>query len=69
MLRDLFNVFDIKRVILSVAFVSESGVQQIENEFKAHSVHVTVFTRIRNDITSYQGFSLLHGHWWQVVHR
>lgn len=59
-LRGLFNVPDIKRVILSVAFVSESGVQQIEEKLKAHAARVTVFAGIRNDITSYQGLSLLH---------
>lgn len=60
-LRGLFNVPDVKRVILSVAFVSESGVQQIEKELRAHATHVTVFAGIRNDITSHQGLSLLHG--------
>lgn len=59
--RGLFNIPDIKRVILSVAFVSESGVQQIEKELKAHAAHVTVFAGIRNDITSHQGLSLLYG--------
>lgn len=60
-LRGIFNVPDIKRVILSVAFASESGVQQIEKELKAHAAHMTVFAGIRNDITSHQGLSLLHG--------
>lgn len=58
-LRELFNVPDIKRVILSVAFVSESGVQLIKNELKAHAAHVTVFAGVRNDITSHQALSLL----------
>ena len=33
-LRELFDIPEIERVILSVAFVSESGVQQIKNELK-----------------------------------
>lgn len=58
--RDLFTVPNIKRVIISVAFVSESGVQQIEKELRAYAKQLTVFAGIRNDITSYQGLSLLH---------
>lgn len=58
--RELFEVPDIKRVMLSVAFVSESGVQQIEAALKAHAAHVTVFAGVRNDITSHQGLTLLH---------
>lgn len=59
-IRELFDVPDIKRVLLSVAFVSESGVQQIEDELKAHAARVTVFAGIRNDITSHQGLARLH---------
>ncbi len=58
--RELFDVPDIKKVILSVAFVSESGVQQIEAALRTHAVRVTVFAGIRNDITSHQGLKLLH---------
>ncbi|MHB0985336.1 MAG: hypothetical protein ACYC05_07045 [Sulfuricella sp.] len=58
--RELFDVPDIKKVILSVAFVSESGVQQIEAALRAHAAHVTVFAGVRNDITSHQGLTLLH---------
>lgn len=58
--RVLFNIRGIEKVILSVAFVSESGVQQIEEELRAHAAHVTVFAGIRNDITSHQGLTLLH---------
>lgn len=58
--RELFDVPDIKKAILSVAFVSESGVQQIENQLKAHAAQVTVYAGIRNDITSHQGLALLH---------
>ncbi len=58
--RDLFTVPKIKRVVLSVAFVSESGVQQIEPELRIYAKQLTVFAGIRNDITSHQGLSLLH---------
>ncbi|MBI5936366.1 MAG: phospholipase D family protein [Betaproteobacteria bacterium] len=58
--RELFDVSDIKKVILSVAFVSESGVQQIEAALRPHADRVTVFAGIRNDITSQQGLALLH---------
>lgn len=56
---ELFDVPDVKKVILSVAFVSESGVRQIEAALKAHAPHVTVFAGVRNDITSHQGLTLL----------
>src|SRR5574340_430890 len=58
--RELFDCPDIKKVILSVAFVSESGVQQIEAALRAHSARVTVLAGIRNDITTHQGLALLH---------
>jgi len=58
--RELFDIPDITQVILSVAFVKESGVRQIENELKARAKDVIVFAGVRNDITSYQGLVLLH---------
>jgi HKD family nuclease len=58
--RELFDVPNIKKAILSVAFVSESGVQQIENQLEEHAALVTVYAGIRNDITSHQGLALLH---------
>lgn len=58
--RELFDVADIKQVILSVAFVSESGVEQIEEKLKAHGTRLRVFAGIRNDITSHQGLLRLH---------
>ncbi len=58
--RELFNLPDIRKVVLSVAFVSESGVDQIATQLKAHSAQVTVFAGIRNDITSHQGLKRLH---------
>nr|MDP2191095.1 hypothetical protein [Rhodoferax sp.] len=59
--RELFDLPEIKKVVLSVAFVSESGVDQIAAELKAHAAKVTVFAGIRNDITSHQGLIRLHG--------
>lgn len=59
-IRELFEIPDIRRIILSVAFVSESGLQQIEAKLKPHAAVVTVFAGIRNDITSYQGLARLH---------
>lgn len=59
-IQELFKVPNIQQVILSVAFVSESGVQVIKNELKKYATHVTVFAGIRNDITSYQGLALLY---------
>jgi HKD family nuclease len=59
-LRELFDIDDIERVFFSVAFVSESGVQQIEKELKTHGNRVIVFAGIRNDITSHQGLARLH---------
>lgn len=59
--RELFDLPDIKRVFLSVAFVSESGVDQIAMQLKAHATKVTVFAGIRNDITSHQGLKRLYG--------
>ncbi len=59
--QELFDVPDIKMAILSVAFVSESGVQQIEEQLTAHAAQVTIYAGIRNDITSHQGLALLHG--------
>ena len=59
-IRELFDLPEIQKVVLSVAFVSESGVDQIVAELKAHAARVTVFAGIRNDITSHQGLKRLH---------
>lgn len=58
--RELFDIPNIERVVLSVAFVSESGVEQIEEQLTAHADKVTVFAGIRNEITSLQGLTRLH---------
>jgi HKD family nuclease len=60
-IRQLFSLPDIQKVLMSVAFISESGVESIEPELMAHSAHVTVFAGIRNDATSYQGLARLYG--------
>lgn len=59
--RELFDVPDIERVVLSVAFVGDDGVRQIEDQLRAYADHVTVFAGIRNDITSHQALTRLHG--------
>lgn len=60
-IRELFDMPDIERVILSVAFVSESGVFQIESKLKEHAKSSVVLAGVRNDITSLQGLARLHG--------
>src|SRR5487761_2295834 len=57
--RELFDVSNVQRVILSVAFVSESGVDQLKAQVTGCAAHVTVFAGIRNDITSRQGLERL----------
>lgn len=52
---------DIQKVLLSVAFITESGVEKIEAQLMAHAACVTVFAGIRNDTTSYQGLIRLQG--------
>ena len=58
-LRDLFAIPDIERAILSVAFVSENGVKEVESALKLNSDKLVVYAGIRNNITSHQGLSLL----------
>lgn len=57
--RELFDVADIQRSIISVAFLMESGVDQIAPKMAPHVGTATVFAGIRNDITSYQGMKRL----------
>jgi hypothetical protein len=59
-LRELFGVPDVERALISVAFVSEGGVQQIEEELTAHAARLTILAGIRNEITSHQGLTRLH---------
>lgn len=56
----LFEVQDIKKVMVSVAFVSENGVSHIESNLRKYAACTTIFAGIRNDITSYQGLTKLH---------
>lgn len=58
-IHELFDVPEIESIILSVAFVSESGVAQIRRVLEKNKAHVTIFAGIRNDITSYQALRLL----------
>lgn len=51
----LFDVPDIERVIVSVAFVNKSGVELLEAQLKKHSAKTKAFIGIRNDVTSTQG--------------
>lgn len=59
-IRELFDVANIQKVVLSVAFIRESGVQQIEEKLKPHGERLSVFAGIRNDLTSHQGLARLH---------
>lgn len=52
---ELFDLRDIQKSILSIAFVSESGIEQIEEQLRAAAQSLTVFAGIRNEITSHQG--------------
>lgn len=57
--KELFDIADIKRSILSIAFLTESGVDQIAAKMAPHVAATSVFGGIRNDITSYQGMKAL----------
>jgi HKD family nuclease len=50
---------DIERVIISVAFVSQNGVEHIEPLLAAHADEITVYAGIRNEITSAQALKRL----------
>ena len=58
--RELFDVPDIERILLSVSYIKESGVQEIENQLKAHAANATILAGVRNEITSHQGVTRLH---------
>lgn len=57
----LFEVEDVQRVILSVAFVNSGGVGLIEAQLARHRGKTTAFIGIRNDITSLQAAKRLLG--------
>lgn len=54
-IHDLFDVVDIQRVIVSVAFVNLGGVELLEEKLKTHHAKTTAFIGIRNDVTTIQG--------------
>jgi len=60
-LRQAFDLPNIERVLVSVAFVTEGGVEKIEPHLRPHASQATVFAGIRNDSTTYQGLARLHG--------
>ena len=51
---NLFDVQNIERVIVSVAFANLAGVKLLEAQLKRHCAKTTAFIGIRNDITSVQ---------------
>lgn len=53
--KELLNTKNLEKIIISVAFVKEDGVNLIEQELKSVSKKVTIYSGIRNNITSYQG--------------
>lgn len=59
-IRELFEIDDIKSVFVSVAYMSESGIEPIEDLLREHASVLTVFAGIRNDVTSYQGMLKIH---------
>lgn len=54
-IHDLFDVDDVQRVIVSVAFVNLGGVELLEEKLRTHPDKTTAFIGIRNDITTIQG--------------
>lgn len=58
-LKEMMNLKDIDRIVLSVAFVRESGVLQISDMLKKLAKHAVVYAGIRNGITSAQGLLAL----------
>jgi HKD family nuclease len=60
-LQRLFDLPDIQRVLVSVAFVTEGGVEKIRAQLIPHTARATVFAGIRNDTTSHQALVRLLG--------
>lgn len=58
-LGEMLAVDAVERVVLSVAFVSDSGVELIEKSLKPLAPKTTIFAGIRNDITSAQALCRL----------
>lgn len=57
--RRIFGCPDLERVLISVAFLNESGVNLIAAEIKRAAGFTTVYAGIRNNITSRQGLEAL----------
>ena len=57
--QEAFDIDGIEKVLISVAYVKESGVEKIEGFLRANAANVTIFAGIRNDITSYQALRRL----------
>lgn len=58
-IHDLFDVADVQRVIVSVAFVNLGGVELLEDKLLTYKDKTTAFIGIRNDITTIQGANRL----------
>lgn len=54
-IHDLFDVADVQRVIVSVAFANLGGVELLEAKLRAHQDKTIAYIGIRNDITTIQG--------------
>jgi HKD family nuclease len=59
-IRDIFDLPQIQRVLLSVAFVTEGGVELLAHALVKHATKATVFAGIRNELTTAQGLAALH---------
>jgi len=57
--RELFEIDDIESALISVAFVSQSGVVKLQKQLQKVNANALVLAGIRNDITSYQGLNAL----------
>lgn len=51
----LFELANIKRILLGVAFANEAGVALLETKLRTHGPKTHAFVGIRNEITSLQG--------------
>jgi HKD family nuclease len=58
--REIFDLPKIQRVILSVAYVTEGGVDLLKSALAKHATKATVFAGIRNESTTGQALIALH---------
>ena len=61
-LRHLFDLSNLEKVIVSVAFLNEAGVDLLSSELSNNGSKTLVFAGVRNDITSLQGLNSLMEH-------